>query len=53
MAKAGEDLGRPPKSLMRMLGPRGNPQAKNLLQLIAYLQKGEGANWQLVDRIAA
>jgi DNA-binding phage protein len=52
-AKAGKYLGRSPKSLMRMLGPRGNPQAKNLLQLIAYLQKAEGANWQLVDRMAA
>jgi len=52
-AKAGADLGRSPKTLMRMLGPRGNPQAKNLLQLIAYLQKAEGASWQVVDRVAA
>jgi hypothetical protein len=27
------------KSLMRMLGPNGNPQARNLLELIAQLQK--------------
>jgi hypothetical protein len=27
------------KSLMRMLGPKGNPQARNLLELIAHLQK--------------
>ncbi len=52
-AKAGEDLGRSPKSLMRMLGPNGNPQAKNLMQLVAYLQKAEGAHWQVVDRVAA
>jgi len=29
-------------SLMRMLGPRGNPQARNLLQIIGCLQKREG-----------
>ncbi len=27
------------KSLMRMLGPKGNPQARNLLELIVHLQK--------------
>ncbi len=27
------------KSLMRMLGPNGNPRARNLLELIACLQK--------------
>ena len=31
-----------PKSLMRMLGPQGNPQARNLLEIIAHLQKLEG-----------
>jgi len=51
--KAGADLGRSPKGLMRMLGPNGNPQARNLLQLVAYLQKAEGASWQVVDRAAA
>lgn len=40
--KAGEDLGRSPKSLMRMLSQEGNPHARNLLELIAYLQKAEG-----------
>jgi len=38
----GEETGRPPKSLMRMLGPRGNPQARNLFDVIAHLQKREG-----------
>lgn len=52
-AKAGEDLGRSSKSLMRMLGPKGNPQARNLLELVAYLQKAEGTRWQVVDRVAA
>jgi hypothetical protein len=31
-----------PKSLMRMLGPAGNPQARNLFEIVAYLQKNEG-----------
>ncbi|MCY4094899.1 MAG: transcriptional regulator [Gammaproteobacteria bacterium] len=31
-----------PKSLMRMLSPQGNPQAKNLFDIIAYLQEREG-----------
>lgn len=38
----GEALGRSPKSLMRMLGPQGNPQARNLFEIFAYLQKAEG-----------
>jgi hypothetical protein len=40
--KLGEALGRSPKSLMRMLSPQGNPQARNLFEMIAYLQKAEG-----------
>lgn len=31
-----------PKSLMRMLSPQGNPQAKNLFEIIASLQEREG-----------
>jgi hypothetical protein len=31
-----------PKSLMRMFGPKGNPQAKNLFDIIAFLQKNAG-----------
>lgn len=31
-----------PKSLMRMLGPEGNPQARNLFEIVAYLQESEG-----------
>jgi DNA-binding phage protein len=30
------------KSLLRMFGPSGNPQAKNLFQVVAYLQRKEG-----------
>jgi len=38
----GAALGRSPKSLMRMLSPAGNPQARNLFEMVAYLQKAEG-----------
>ncbi len=31
-----------PKSLMRMLGPNGNPQARNLFEFIGCLQECEG-----------
>jgi DNA-binding phage protein len=39
LAKA---TGVPAKSLIRMFGPRGNPQAKNLFSVIGYLQKRAG-----------
>jgi hypothetical protein len=39
----GEALGKSPKSLMRMLSPAGNPHARNLFEMAAYLQKTEGA----------
>jgi DNA-binding phage protein len=39
LAKA---TGAPAKSLIRMFGPRGNPQAKNLFGVIGYLQKRAG-----------
>ena len=31
-----------PKSLMRMLGAQGNPQARNLFEIIDCLQQREG-----------
>ena len=34
--------GKSPKSLMRMFGPTGNPQARNLFDIISILQKHEG-----------
>ncbi len=34
--------GKSPKSLMRMLGPNGNPQARNLFEIISCLQEREG-----------
>jgi DNA-binding phage protein len=36
-----------PKSLMRMLGPKGNPNARNLLQIVAYLQRRARIRFQL------
>jgi DNA-binding phage protein len=35
------EVGTPPKSLMRMFGPRGNPQARSLLPVIAHIRKRE------------
>jgi len=40
--KLGQATHTPPKSLIRMFGPRGNPQAKNLFSVIGYLQKCAG-----------
>jgi hypothetical protein len=40
--KLGAATDTPPKSLIRMFGPRGNPQAKNLFSAIGYLQKRAG-----------
>jgi hypothetical protein len=41
---------RPAKSLMRMLGPRGNPQARNLFEIVAYLQQAEGVRFEVKTR---
>jgi DNA-binding phage protein len=40
--KLGQAIGMQPKSLIRMFGPGGNPQARNLFKVIAYLQKRAG-----------
>ncbi len=50
--KLGADLGRSPKVLMRMLSAKGNPQARNLFEIVAYLQKAEGTVLLVVDRAA-
>jgi hypothetical protein len=44
---------RPAKSLMRMLGPRGNPQARNLFEVIAHLQRAEGLHAALSLKTAS
>ena len=46
-----EDIGsltnRPPKSLMRMFGPTGNPQARNLFEVISHVQRHEGVHLEV------
>src|ERR687892_1458572 len=44
---------RPAKSLMRMLGPQGNPQARNLFEVIGHLQRAEGLQFELSLRAAS
>jgi len=38
----GAGIGAPPKSLIRMFGPRGNPNADNLFKVLGHLQKHAG-----------
>jgi len=42
-----EIVHRSPKSLMRMLGPSGNPHAQNLFDIIAYLQQEGGVHLKI------
>jgi DNA-binding phage protein len=37
----------PPKSLMRMFGPTGNPRAENLFEVVSYLQHREGLRFKV------
>jgi len=37
----------PPKSLMRMLGPSGNPRADNLFEIVSFLQHREGLRFEI------
>jgi DNA-binding phage protein len=37
----------PSKSLMRMLGPTGNPRAGNLFDVVSFLQQREGVRFHL------
>jgi len=37
----------PSKSLMRMLGPAGNPRADNLFEIVSFLQRREGVRFQI------
>lgn len=39
--RLGKAVGTPPKSLMRMFGPLGNPRAENLFAVTRHLQKQE------------
>jgi hypothetical protein len=40
--KLGTLTHKPAKSLMRMFGPKGNPRARNLFEIISHLQKSSG-----------
>jgi hypothetical protein len=48
--KLGADLGKSPKVLMRMFSATGNPQARNLFEVIAYLQKQEGTVLEVIEK---
>jgi len=37
----------PSKSLMRMLGPAGNPRADNLFEIVSFLQRREGIRFEV------
>lgn len=46
-------VGTPSKSLMRMFGPQGNPNARNLFSVIACLQRTSGVDLQVRTHRAA
>ncbi len=43
-ARLARETGTPSKSLMRMLGPKGNPRASNLLAVLGKLQQVSGVH---------
>ena len=47
--KLAEATGAPPKSLIRMFGPRGNPQARNLFSVIGFLQEQAGVHLRVAS----
>jgi DNA-binding phage protein len=47
-----EEVGIPSKSLMRMLGPTGNPQASNLIAIIGALQRHAGIEMHVMEKPA-
>lgn len=46
-AKLSQATRRSPKSLMRMLSAKGNPRARNLFEIVAYLQRAEGVRFKV------
>ncbi len=42
----------PPKSLMRMFGPAGNPRAANLFEVVSFLQRRERVRFHVKSRPA-
>lgn len=49
----GKAVSKSPKSLMRMLSPDGNPHARNLFEILSYLQKIDGTVLEVRVRNAA
>jgi len=47
-AELAEGTGIPPKSLMRMLGPSGNPRAANLFEVVSFLKDREGVHFRVL-----
>jgi DNA-binding phage protein len=45
----GEAVGRSSKTLMQMLGPKGNPTITNFFDIVSYLQKVEGSALAVID----
>jgi DNA-binding phage protein len=45
----GEAVGRSSKTLMQMLGPRGNPTITSFFEMVTYLQKAEGSILEVID----
>ncbi len=48
--KLGEAIDTRAKSLIRMFGPRGNPRARNLFEIVDYLQKQAGIELHIMPR---
>jgi DNA-binding phage protein len=48
--KLGEATDTPAKSLIRMFGPRGNPQARNLFGVMSFLQKNAGIELRVTQK---
>ena len=46
-AALAEETHIPSKSLMRMLGPAGNPRADNLFEIVGFLQRREGVRFHV------
>jgi hypothetical protein len=45
----GEAVGRSSKTLMQMLGPKGNPTITNFFEIVSYLQKIEGSSLAVIN----
>lgn len=45
--KLSKTVHKTPESLIRMLGPKGNPTSSNLFEIIAQIQKNEGLRMEV------